>query len=143
MTPTSFRALPSRKERRLKMVGPKKKKEPDKAFTHSDDCKILAADPGVEIQWSEIERGHWVAECVCGTEHYHDPVADRRVRLDPLDPATSGHLPQCEFVAATDPAVLKVLLKARERDGYWWVECGSCEAGWQVPFYAGSIGARR
>jgi hypothetical protein len=28
------------------------------------------------------------------------------------------------------------LLKVRERDGYWWVECGSCEAGWQVPFYA-------
>jgi hypothetical protein len=20
--------------------------------------------------------------------------------------------------------------------GYWWVECGSCECGWQVPYYA-------
>jgi hypothetical protein len=56
-----------------------KKKGPNKAFSHSDNCKILAADPGVEIQWSEIERGHWVAECVCGTEHYYEPVADRRV----------------------------------------------------------------
>ena len=48
-----------------------------------------------------------------------------------------------EFATETNPATLKVLLKVRERDGYWWVECGSCEAGWQVPFYAESIGARR
>ena len=31
-------------------------------------------------------------------------------------------------------------LKAQEEAR---VECGSCEAGWQVPFYAASIGARR
>jgi hypothetical protein len=36
-----------------------------------------------------------------------------------------------------------VLLKIRERDGdYFWVECGGCETGWQVPFFAESIGAR-
>jgi hypothetical protein len=23
--------------------------------------------------------------------------------------------------------------------GYWWVECGTCGAGWQVPHYAESI----
>jgi hypothetical protein len=46
---------------------------------HADDCKILKADPGVEIQWSEIETGYWVAECVYGKEYYRDPVADRRV----------------------------------------------------------------
>ena len=111
------------------------KKGPDKAFIHSENCKILAADPSAEIQWSEIERGHWVAECVCGTEHYHEPRT-RRARLDPVDPRTARHLPQCEFASETNPATLKVLLKVRERDGYWWVECASCEAGWQVPFYA-------
>jgi hypothetical protein len=112
----------------------RRKKGPDKAFSHSDDCKILAADPGVEIEWSKLERGHWVAECVCGTEHYHEPRT-RPARLDPVDPRTARHLPQCEFASETNPATLKVLLKVRERDGYWWVECGSCEAGWQVPFY--------
>jgi hypothetical protein len=83
------------------------------------------------IKWSEIERGHWVAQCVCGTERYYEPVGVNRVRLDPVDPRTARHLPQCEFVSETNPATLKVLLKARERDGYWWVECGSCQAGWQ------------
>jgi hypothetical protein len=24
--------------------------------------------------------------------------------------------------------------------GYWWVECGTCECGWQVPHYAESVG---
>jgi hypothetical protein len=39
---------------------------------------------------------------------------------------------------------LKVLLKIQEREGdYWWVECGGCEAGWQVPYYAESVGVRR
>jgi hypothetical protein len=23
---------------------------------------------------------------------------------------------------------------------YWWVECGTCECGWQVPYYAESVG---
>ena len=31
-----------------------KKKGPDEPFAHSDDCKILAADPDVQIAWSEI-----------------------------------------------------------------------------------------
>jgi hypothetical protein len=93
-------------------------------------------------QCSEIERGHWVAECVCGTEHYHEPRT-RPAPLDPHDPRTAGHAPQCEFASETNPATLKVLLKVRERDGYWWVECGSCECGWQVPFFAESVGARR
>jgi hypothetical protein len=30
----------------------------DKAFIHADDCKIVKADPGVEIPWSEVESGH-------------------------------------------------------------------------------------
>jgi hypothetical protein len=68
-------------------------------------------------------------------------LGDRRVRLDSLDPKTSRHLGQCEFVSETDPAVLKVLLKVKPGlgGGYDWVECGGCGAGWQVPHYAESI----
>jgi hypothetical protein len=49
---------------------------------------------------------------------------------------TAHHAGQCEFVGETDPAVLKVLLKVQEREGYWWTESAACEAGWQVPHYA-------
>ena len=118
----------------LKMFG-LKKRGPDKAFSHSDDCKILAADPTVEIQWSELERGHWEARCVCGVETYREPAA-AHVRLDPLDPKTSRHLPQCEFASETEPAVLRVLLKITDKGDYAWTECNSCGAGWQVPYYA-------
>jgi hypothetical protein len=118
-----------------------KKKGPSQEFAHTDGCRILHADPGVKIPWSEEERGHWVARCVCGEEHYREPAAPR-VRLDPLDSTTSHHAGQCEFAGVTDPAVLKVLLKVREGagGGYWWVECGSCEIAWQVPYYAESVG---
>ena len=42
----------------------------------------------------------------------------------------------------TDPAVLGLLLKVKPGlgEGYDWVECGSCGAGWQVPYYAESVG---
>jgi hypothetical protein len=111
---------------------------PNKPFSHADNRKILLADPGVQIEWGEIERGHWVATCVCGEEHYRAPDSPR-VRNDPYDPATSRHLPQCEFAAATDPAILRALLKIRPGldPGYQWVECGSCAAGWQVLDYEG------
>jgi len=42
------------------------------------------------------------------------------VPLDPLDPWTARHAPQCEFAAESDPSTLRVLLKVTERDGYWW-----------------------
>ena len=61
----------------------RRKKGPDKAFSHSDNCKIQAADPTVSIEWSELERGHWRAVCQCGIEDYYEP-ADRGVRLRPL-----------------------------------------------------------
>jgi hypothetical protein len=34
--------------------------------------------------------------------------------------------------------VLKFLLKVKDGagGGYWWVECGTCDTGWQVPYYA-------
>ena len=55
---------------------------------------------------------------------------------------TSRHKGECEFASETDPAVLKVLLKVKAGtgEGYDWVECGSCGAGWQVPYYAESVG---
>jgi hypothetical protein len=34
--------------------------------------------------------------------------------------------------------VLKIVLKIKDGagGGYWWVECGTSECGWQVPHYA-------
>ena len=47
-----------------------RKKGPTRPFTHAPDCPILRADPSVEIPWSEMERGHWQAECRCGKETF-------------------------------------------------------------------------
>jgi hypothetical protein len=118
----------------------KKIAPPDTPFAHGDDCKIVKADPSVEIPWSEVETDHWRAVCVCGSQDHYVP-AGRAERLDPLDPKTSQHAPQCEFAAETDPSVLRVLLKVRDGagGGYWWVECGACETGWQVPHYSESV----
>ena len=113
-----------------------KKKGPTQPFTHADDCKIVKADPTVQIEWSEVERGHWREVCVCGTEDHYEPVA-ARVRLDPYDPATFRHAGKCEHPSTSDPALTRVILKVRDGagGGYWWVECGTCECGWQVPHY--------
>ena len=89
----------------------RKRTGPTKVFDHIDGCKVLKADPSVEIPWNEVETGYWRAECLCTVEHYREPVADDRVRLDPLDPATARHLGQCEYVSETDPTKLKILLQ--------------------------------
>jgi hypothetical protein len=89
---------------------------PDGPFSHSDDCTILRADPSVSIPWSEVERGHWVRTCQCSKEHYRAPEP-ARVRLDPLDPATMRHLPQCEFVGTTDRDIIRVLPQGQARAG--------------------------
>jgi hypothetical protein len=96
----------------------------------------VKADPGVEIPWSEVESGHWRAECQCGIEHFHEAPADRRARLDPLDPSTFHHAGQCEHRDTTDPSILGAILRVRDREGYWWVWCGTCDTAWQVPHYA-------
>jgi hypothetical protein len=94
-----------------------RKKGPTKQFQHADDCRILKADPNVEIPWSEVRRGVWEARCVCGFEYHNDPVADDRVRNDPLKIHRGA--PYCELHGETDPAVLRLGLKATEKDGYW------------------------
>ena len=101
-------------------------------FSHTDDCKILKADPEVEIQWSYEGNGLWTAACVCTVEHYREPFIDDRVRQDPLDPKTSHHFGQCEYAGETDRATLKLLLRVTPKDGYSWTECSACESGWQV-----------
>jgi hypothetical protein len=37
-----------------------------------------------------------------------------------------------------DAARLRLILKVKDGvgGGDWWVECGTCECGWQVPHYA-------
>jgi hypothetical protein len=114
-----------------------RKKGPDKAFSHTPECKIVKADPGVKIPWNEVETGLWVAECQCGKEYHREPAAQPS-RLDPLDPAHFRHAGACEHRDTTDPAVLRAILKVREGagGGYSWVQCGICDCGWQVPYYA-------
>jgi hypothetical protein len=113
----------------------RRRKGPSKPFRHSDDCKIFKADPSVQIEWSEIRRGVWEAVCVCGRDVHYEPVADDRVRLDPLDPATARHGPSCPYRDATE--IPSGVLKVDEKDGgYWWCQCAACSFAWQVPFYA-------
>jgi hypothetical protein len=100
----------------------------------------VKADHTIEIKWQEVETGHWVAECQCGKEHFHEPPADRRVRLDPYAPSTFRHAPQCEHRDVTDPSILRGILRVHDREGYWWVECGACECAWQVAHYAAESG---
>jgi hypothetical protein len=114
------------------------KKGPTRVFTHAYDCRIVKADPGVKIPWSEVESGHWQAVCSCGTEDVYELPADHRARLDPLDPATFHHAGQCKHRGTTDPVLLEAILNVKDGLGgdYWWVQCSSCDHGWQVPHYA-------
>lgn len=74
---------------------------------------------------------------MCSFESFNEPIVDDRVRLDPLDPTTSRHAGESEYMSETDPSVLKVLLKVKPGlgEGYDWVECGAGGAGWQVPHF--------
>jgi hypothetical protein len=103
---------------------------------------MVRADPGFQPEWQEIETGHWRRECQCYAEDHWEAPVDRRTRLDPLDPATFRHAPQCEHRDTTDPDLVRVILRVQEGggEGYWWVTCGICEHGWQIPHYAASAG---
>jgi hypothetical protein len=39
-----------------------------------------------------------------------------------------------------DPTIVKVILRVHDREGYWWVECATCEYGWQTPYFAAAAG---
>jgi hypothetical protein len=125
-------------ERRSSMFGTKKKPTMP-PFIHAPDCKLVAREPDFKPVWNEVESGHYVAICQCGKQHHREPLMDRRVRLDPLDPKTTRHLPQCEQLDTTDPALLRAILKVQAGSGgdYHWVTCGACDGSWAVPYYAG------
>ncbi len=78
----------------------------------------------------EVTQRHVVVLGRLGRSRFHD---------DPGEP--DGHAPQREHRDTTDPAVLRAILKVREGEGrgYWWVECGVCDHGWQVSHYAAQI----
>jgi hypothetical protein len=122
------------------MLGFKKKSGPTRPFAHAIDCKILKADPDVEIPWQEIESGLWVAECICSKEYEREAPADRRLRLNPVDPDTFRHLPGCEHRDTTDVSIVKAILRVQDREGYWRVDCAACDGCWQVPYYAAESG---
>ena len=123
------------------MLGFKKQGGPPRPFTHAPECKILNLDPNFEPPWQEIETGLWVVECRCGKEYWREPLADGRVRLDPLDPSTFRHAPACDQRDLTDPAIIRATLRVQEREGYWWVESSMCACCWQTPYVAAkSIG---
>ncbi len=119
-----------------------KKRGPTRPFTHADNCRILKADPTIQIQWSEVETWHWRAVCQCGSEDVYEEPTDRGVRLDPYDPSTFRHAGQCEHRYTSDPALLRIILKVRDGAGgdYHWVTCSGCDCSWQVPYYAESVG---
>lgn len=117
----------------LRKKGPSR---PTEAFAHAEGCKVVVADAGFQPEWQEVEEGHWRRICQCYSEDMYEPRADPRVRLDPMDPPTFRHAPWCEHRDVTDPSIVKALLSVRERENYWYVQCGTCETGWQVPFYA-------
>lgn len=110
-------------------------------FVHADGCRILQGEPSIEIPLSEVESGHWVATCRCGQQRYREP-RERARRLDPLDPTTASHLPQCDLVGEDDRAVLKVALRIKPglSEGYDWVECNACGGGWPVAHFAAESG---
>jgi hypothetical protein len=39
----------------------------------------------------------------------------------------------------TDPTIVKAILRVHDREDYW-VECSTCEYGWQVAYYAAEVG---
>ena len=108
------------------------------AIHPGDGCPIIRADPSFQPEWQEVETSHGRRECQCYAEDHWEAAVDRRPRLDSLDPATFRHMGQCEYRDATDPAILRAILRVRDNLGwdYWFVECSICGAGWQVSYYA-------
>jgi hypothetical protein len=57
-----------------------------------------------------------------------------------LDPSTFRHLGGCEHRDVTDVVAIKAILTVHEREDYWYVQCSTCEGGWQVPYHAAEVG---
>jgi hypothetical protein len=94
------------------------------------------ADPDFEAEWQELEEGHWRRTCQCYSEDRYEPRVDTRTRLDPLDLSTCPHGGGCEHRDVTDRTIVKAILRVHDRGDYWWVQCGTCNHGWQVPYHA-------
>jgi len=111
------------------MFGLKKKgpSQPTGPFEHAFGCKVVVADPGFQPEWQEIENGLWRRICQCYAEDRYEPPVDTRPRLDPWDPATFHHLGGCEHRDVSDPTINKAILRVQPREGYWRVDCASCD----------------
>ena len=115
----------------------------DRPFVHADNCLIVRSDPTVTIEWQEVETGKWQRICQCGTEFAYDQ--EERARVNPYDPASFRHAPQCEYRDATDPAIIRAIISWKDgaTGGYLWVTCGHCEISWPVPdFQSGEEASR-
>jgi hypothetical protein len=88
----------------------------------------------------ELEEGHCGGLANANAEDRYEPRVDLRTRLDPLDPSTFRHLGGCEHRDVTDVVAIKAILTVHEREDYWYVQCSTCEGGWQVPYHAAEVG---
>ena len=57
-------------------------------------------------------------------------------RLDPLDPSPFRHGGGCEHRDTSDSTIIRAILRIKEVNGYWYVECVPCAHGWQAAYYA-------
>lgn len=98
-------SLQPRNGRRARMFG-LKRKGPTRPFTHADNCKILKADPTVQIQCSEVEPGHWRSTSAGPRTSARTPptvVLGSTAMTRP----PSRHARQCEHRVTSDPAAAR------------------------------------
>jgi hypothetical protein len=112
-------------------------------FTHADDCPIARGEPDFVPEWQLIDAGKWQRSCACTTETTYD-LPDVPT-IDPYDPATFRHAPQCDYRDVTDSAILRAILSVKPgaEGGYLWVSCAHCEISWSVPNITSPGGNRR
>ena len=60
----------------MKLRGRKQKQAPpDRPFAHTDDCRIVRADPDAQIEWSYVGDRRWERVCRCGREDWYEPAS--------------------------------------------------------------------
>jgi hypothetical protein len=112
-------------------------------FAHEEGCPIALRDPDFVPEWQLIDEGKWQRSCQCTTETaYERPGVPK---IDPYDPATFRHAPQCDYRGETNPSLVRTILSVRPglEGGYWWVTCGHCQISWPVPNIVQGKGDRR